>query len=239
MYKKYRCSYKHISNSRRNILKWFAAFERVVFLQSNLWKIANRSLFPNTLPNMNHYFVFKLMLKALMLLHFLVNRMEFFVFSHIHNITSPQYKDGWMEFMIRLNSFGIEITSLSMRPAGYFIIVCQRRRSPNTSYAQQTGTVSSLTQWKIQNAAKDEISSFGNRPCHMMRWNRAFFCDFELLEASKTIVDHRMTLSRSSVPSQLLTMKYFYNLQRCLLLWWHDSEISNWEFAISYHITTF
>ena len=64
MYKKYRCLYKHISNSIRNILKWFAEFERVVSLQSNLWKrvphlawyfmtwkIANRSLFPNTLPN--------------------------------------------------------------------------------------------------------------------------------------------------------------------------------------------
>ena len=36
MYKKYRCLYKHISNSIRNILKWFAAFERVVSLQSNL-----------------------------------------------------------------------------------------------------------------------------------------------------------------------------------------------------------
>ena len=37
MYKKYRCLYKHISNSIRNILKWFAAFERVVSLQSNLF----------------------------------------------------------------------------------------------------------------------------------------------------------------------------------------------------------
>ena len=36
MYKKYKCSYKHISNSIRNIFKWFAAFERVVSLQSNL-----------------------------------------------------------------------------------------------------------------------------------------------------------------------------------------------------------
>ena len=27
MYKKYRCSYKHISNSIRNILKWFAVFK--------------------------------------------------------------------------------------------------------------------------------------------------------------------------------------------------------------------
>ena len=33
MYTKYRCLYKHISNSFRNILKWFAAFERVVSLQ--------------------------------------------------------------------------------------------------------------------------------------------------------------------------------------------------------------
>ena len=33
MYMKYRCLYKHISNSIRNILKWFAAFERVVSLQ--------------------------------------------------------------------------------------------------------------------------------------------------------------------------------------------------------------
>ena len=36
MYKKYRCLYKHISNSNGNIFKWFAAFERVVSLQSNL-----------------------------------------------------------------------------------------------------------------------------------------------------------------------------------------------------------
>ena len=36
MNKKYRCLYKDISNSIRNILKWFAAFERVVSLQSNL-----------------------------------------------------------------------------------------------------------------------------------------------------------------------------------------------------------
>ena len=36
IYTKYRCLYKHISNSIRNILKWFAAFERVVSLQSNL-----------------------------------------------------------------------------------------------------------------------------------------------------------------------------------------------------------
>ena len=36
MYKKFRCSYKHILNSIRNILKWFAAFERVVSLQSYL-----------------------------------------------------------------------------------------------------------------------------------------------------------------------------------------------------------
>ena len=36
MYKKNRCLYKHISNSIRNIVKWFAAFERVVSLQSNL-----------------------------------------------------------------------------------------------------------------------------------------------------------------------------------------------------------
>ena len=27
MYKKYRCSYKHTSNSIRNIFKWFAAFK--------------------------------------------------------------------------------------------------------------------------------------------------------------------------------------------------------------------
>ena len=33
--KKYRCLYKHILNSIRNILKWFATFERVVSLQSN------------------------------------------------------------------------------------------------------------------------------------------------------------------------------------------------------------
>ena len=36
MYKKYRCSYKHISNSIRNILKWFAAFKRKVSLESSL-----------------------------------------------------------------------------------------------------------------------------------------------------------------------------------------------------------
>ena len=36
MYTQYICLYKHISNSIRNILKWFAAFERVVSLQSNL-----------------------------------------------------------------------------------------------------------------------------------------------------------------------------------------------------------
>ena len=32
MYKKYRCLYKHILNSIRNIFKWFAAFERIVSL---------------------------------------------------------------------------------------------------------------------------------------------------------------------------------------------------------------
>ena len=37
MYKKYRCLYKHISNSIRNISKWFAAFERVYSLQSNVF----------------------------------------------------------------------------------------------------------------------------------------------------------------------------------------------------------
>ena len=36
MYKKYRYLNKHISNSIRSIFKWFAAFERVVALQSNL-----------------------------------------------------------------------------------------------------------------------------------------------------------------------------------------------------------
>ena len=36
MYNKYRFLHKHISNSIRNILKWFAAFERVVSLQSDL-----------------------------------------------------------------------------------------------------------------------------------------------------------------------------------------------------------
>ena len=36
MYKKYRCSYKHISNSIRNILKWFAVFQREVSLESSL-----------------------------------------------------------------------------------------------------------------------------------------------------------------------------------------------------------
>ena len=35
-YKKYRCLYNHISNSIRNIFKCFAAFERLVSLQSNL-----------------------------------------------------------------------------------------------------------------------------------------------------------------------------------------------------------
>ena len=47
MYKKYRCSYKHISNSIRNIFKWFAAFKREVSLELS-------SLFPNTLPNVFH-----------------------------------------------------------------------------------------------------------------------------------------------------------------------------------------
>ena len=37
MYKKYRCLNRHISNSIRSILKWSAAFERVVSLQSNLF----------------------------------------------------------------------------------------------------------------------------------------------------------------------------------------------------------
>ena len=37
IYKKYRYLHKHISNSIRNILKWFAAFERAVSLQSNLF----------------------------------------------------------------------------------------------------------------------------------------------------------------------------------------------------------
>ena len=37
MHKKYRSLNKQISNSIRNIFKWFAAFERVVSLQSNLF----------------------------------------------------------------------------------------------------------------------------------------------------------------------------------------------------------
>ena len=36
MYKKYRCSYKHISHPIRNILKWFAAFKREFSLESSL-----------------------------------------------------------------------------------------------------------------------------------------------------------------------------------------------------------
>ena len=36
MYKKYRCSYKHISNSIRNILKRFAAFKREVSQELSL-----------------------------------------------------------------------------------------------------------------------------------------------------------------------------------------------------------
>ena len=36
MYKKYRCSYKHISNPIRNILKWFAAFKSEFSLESSL-----------------------------------------------------------------------------------------------------------------------------------------------------------------------------------------------------------
>ena len=36
MYKKYRCSYKHISNAIRNILKWFAAFKSEFSLESSL-----------------------------------------------------------------------------------------------------------------------------------------------------------------------------------------------------------
>ena len=42
MYKKYRCLYKHISNSIRNILKWFAAFERVDSLQSNAFSLCEK-----------------------------------------------------------------------------------------------------------------------------------------------------------------------------------------------------
>ena len=49
-YKKYRFSYKHISNPIRNIFKWFAAFKKEFTLESSCEKIANRSLFPNTLP---------------------------------------------------------------------------------------------------------------------------------------------------------------------------------------------
>ena len=36
MHKKYRCSYKHISNSIRNIFKWVAVFKREVSLESSL-----------------------------------------------------------------------------------------------------------------------------------------------------------------------------------------------------------
>ena len=36
MYTKYSCLYKHISNSIRNIFKWFAAFKREVSLESSL-----------------------------------------------------------------------------------------------------------------------------------------------------------------------------------------------------------
>ena len=36
MYKKYRFSYKHISNPIRNILKWFAALKREFSLESSL-----------------------------------------------------------------------------------------------------------------------------------------------------------------------------------------------------------
>ena len=36
MYKKYRCSYKHISNPIRNIFKWFAVFKREFSLESSL-----------------------------------------------------------------------------------------------------------------------------------------------------------------------------------------------------------
>ena len=36
MYKKYRCSYKHISNPITNISKWFAAFKREFSLESVL-----------------------------------------------------------------------------------------------------------------------------------------------------------------------------------------------------------
>ena len=50
MYKKYRCSYKHISNSIRNILKWFAALKGKFLWNRVCEKIANRSLFPNMLP---------------------------------------------------------------------------------------------------------------------------------------------------------------------------------------------
>ena len=36
MYKKYSCSYKHITNSIRNIFKWFAEFKREVSLETSL-----------------------------------------------------------------------------------------------------------------------------------------------------------------------------------------------------------
>ena len=50
MYKKYRCSYKHISNPIRNILNGLQRLKGNFLWNQVCEKIANRSLFPNTLP---------------------------------------------------------------------------------------------------------------------------------------------------------------------------------------------
>ena len=52
MYKKYRCSYKHISNSIRIFLNGLQHLKAKFLWNLVCEKIANRSLFPNTLPYM-------------------------------------------------------------------------------------------------------------------------------------------------------------------------------------------
>ena len=71
-----------------------------------------------------------------------------------------------------------------------------------------------------------------------MRWKWSFFCDFELLEASQTIADHRMYIPRncSSVASLLLTMRCLHILLR-FSSQGDPKEIYNREFPITYHMT--
>ena len=77
------------------------------------------------------------------------------------------------------------------------------------------------------------------RPCHTLRWNGSFSCDFELLEASQTIADYPMCIlkNRSSVASLLLTMESFHILLRWSLLRWY-LEIFNLAFWVTYHLKT-